>query len=209
MGRCKRVDCRYHMRESVAAAEGPSCDYFGKTGRLRLGEIRRQYGIDRLTKETAPFFDAAACPCYKPDDGKKRKSKSICLPGSSPRRKTEFKTKAQTAGTLPEEERRRRLELYNQGLNDVEIGRAVGLSSNGVRSWRLREDLPANYRTGFQPKFDRAEARRLYEQRKTDKEISEALGAIRCTITTWRNREGLPAWSRKEREEWTSRAATT
>ena len=36
-------------------------------------------------------------------------------------------------------------KLYEDGLNDVEIGNACGVSSNTIRSWRRRTDRPANY----------------------------------------------------------------
>lgn len=45
-------------------------------------------------------------------------------------------------------EHERRLELYQQGLNDREIGEAVGLTASGIKSWRGRHGLPTQGEKG-------------------------------------------------------------
>lgn len=45
------------------------------------------------------------------------------------------------------EENARRLELYEQGLSDVEIGKAVGYGRNTIKAWRLVRGLKSNKKT--------------------------------------------------------------
>lgn len=45
-------------------------------------------------------------------------------------------------------EHERRLELYRQGLNDREIGEAVGMTASGIKGWRRRHGLPAQGEKG-------------------------------------------------------------
>lgn len=44
-----------------------------------------------------------------------------------------------------------RLDLYAQGLNDVQIAKAVGTSKNAICQWRLNRNLPANVDCRNQP----------------------------------------------------------
>jgi len=93
--------------------------------------------------------------------------------------------------TITKEEHELRLSLYNQGLLDGEIAKAVGLSTPAIWYWRKKNNLPPNV-----SKFNRlseadAKRRELYDQGLTDKEIAKNLSVTLCTIIAWRNRRGL------------------
>ena len=66
MGRCKHTDCRYRMPVHIAEEDGPCCDYFGQTGQTRLGQIYKEHGFTRRTKETRCWTDPARCSLYEP-----------------------------------------------------------------------------------------------------------------------------------------------
>lgn len=70
--------------------------------------------------------------------------------GYSERRAQE--TTAQSA-ELPKSPKKRtqhekRMRLYDQGLNDREIGEALGIAGSTVRNWRKRLGLPVNKKSG-------------------------------------------------------------
>lgn len=49
---------------------------------------------------------------------------------------------------LTKEEHNKRLELYNAGLTDAEIGAAVYVGRKGICNWRKMNKLPANFPRG-------------------------------------------------------------
>ena len=49
---------------------------------------------------------------------------------------------------LDNAEHARRLELYNRGMTDQEIGESIGLRPTAVARWRFRNHLLANRRRG-------------------------------------------------------------
>lgn len=59
--------------------------------------------------------------------------------------------------TLSKNEEALRLKLYSTGLNDREIGEAVGKASTTIAGWRHRRQLPANYKPIFEPKTPKRE----------------------------------------------------
>lgn len=83
-------------------------------------------------------------------------------------------------------------ELWQQGKNDVEIGREVGASSFTVGYWRKHRGLASNV-AHREPNhdWDREEARRLYDQGMIDKEIAKAVDVSPSIIWKWRQKEGL------------------
>lgn len=48
-------------------------------------------------------------------------------------------------GKIGEEENGRRLELYELGLSDGQIGKIVGVARGSITSWRKCRNLPANF----------------------------------------------------------------
>jgi transposase len=48
---------------------------------------------------------------------------------------------------LPKEEEQKRIDLYNQGLNDYQISKILNYNYGIIRSWRKKRGLPANRST--------------------------------------------------------------
>lgn len=94
----------------------------------------------------------------------------------------------------PEQDAQRRA-LYDQGLNDAAIGRALGCDRTSVRAWRVRKFLPAQ---GTIPRpgeltVEKGEDRlALYRQGLNDREIAARQGVDSTAIFGWRKRHGLP-----------------
>jgi uncharacterized protein YjcR len=88
-------------------------------------------------------------------------------------------------------------KLYDQGMNDAEIGNAIGCSRSAVNHWRLRNNLPKNKMKGVtktrESKFNWERAKKLYDQGMNDVEIGSAIGCSSATVYFWRTKNGLPA----------------
>lgn len=83
--------------------------------------------------------------------------------------------------------------LYESGMNDAEIARALGVAPSSVYSWRIRNHLPSNHISGTEPKVDYGKVQLLYEQGSTDREIAETVGCSKQTVAIWRRKNLLPA----------------
>ena len=122
---CPLVGCRYHAARENHQVLG-DCNYLDITGHTKLGEMtteqRKQYHRGEIT-----------CPCYDPGPRSK-------LPVSNeivfPRR------------TGPRKDRTIERKLYDAGMNDYEIARAIGVRSSAIWLWRRNEGLPPNARVG-------------------------------------------------------------
>ncbi len=83
------------------------------------------------------------------------------------------KTLTKERRPLTKEENEQRLELYRQGLTDRAIGQIVGITQNGVRNWRNRMKLQANYgRNGRKP-IRRKPTDEKYELTEKQQKIKE------------------------------------
>lgn len=86
--------------------------------------------------------------------------------------------------------------LWQEGLNDKEIGMRCGVTSNTIWNWRQKNNLERNSPPGggteSRDQRDREEMMRLYKEKWTDREIAEKLKCSRKTICAWRNRNKLP-----------------
>ena len=88
-------------------------------------------------------------------------------------------------------------QLYDEGLHDSEIGRAIGVQGHAVFRWRKKNQLPANLRKPLPDRGSEALAERhrqmmdLWWQGKTDAEISLAVGISRAAVCSWRRRNSL------------------
>ena len=71
-----------------------------------------------------------------------------------------------------------RMELYEQGLNDTEIARAVGRSQNTIAEWRKSRGLPGNYR----PPKKKVRAGYAYRFEKTGIPMETALNPEQCEV---------------------------
>lgn len=91
-------------------------------------------------------------------------------------------------------------ELWEDGMNDVEIAGETGVSKTAVLNWRRREGLGSNYRKRETPKARREEAKilALYDEKLNDQEIAQRMGCSVTKIRAVRLRRGLPSnWKRK------------
>lgn len=57
--------------------------------------------------------------------------------------------------TLPKNEERKRIQLYKEGYNDVQIAKRCGVSKSAIAKWRKRRNLPSNHIQGVRPADDR------------------------------------------------------
>jgi len=82
------------------------------------------------------------------------------------------------------------MELYNQGLNDTEIGESLGFSSSSISGFRRNLGLLGNLRRveNYKSRF-----MELYGNGLSDGEIGKAMGFLRQTIGRFRRSLGLPA----------------
>lgn len=103
---------------------------------------------------------------------------------------------------LSERENEQIMALYNQGLNDREIGAAIFRDRASVGKWRRLRGLPPNCPQGYPHKIlmdiieqKTAEQNRikmeLYKRGYNDREIGEAIGMTGGAITYWRRKRGL------------------
>ena len=78
-----------------------------------------------------------------------------------------------------------RIKLYEQGLNDREIGERMSLHQATIWSWRQRHGLPRHVKQDLRPE--------LYRQGLSDSEIAAALGVEAKGVAVWRNTNYLRA----------------
>ena len=102
---------------------------------------------------------------------------------------------------IPREEHEARLKLYNQGLNDTEMGHALYLSPATVHRWRRINGLPSNFKSPRMTGAELEEIWRMYRAGETDWRIGKATGRPASTIYNWRKRNGLPKNSPKGRKK--------
>lgn len=118
-------------------------------------------------------------------------------------RKSAALTIRPNAGERPEElELRQRQQIYRQmralydeGLNDREIGEEMRKSATAVRTWRLREGLPSNtgrVRTSSEAVQERQrQMMELWKSGLNDREIADKLLLTKKTVRVWRKKVGL------------------
>lgn len=106
---------------------------------------------------------------------------------------------------LTEEEQTERLELYNEGLSDREIGERLYIGENAVRYWRKKNNLPTHFRNrnlekGYLPGGIYYERMELWKRGFSEKEIAEKQGVNVKVIHSWRTNKHLPVKHQPERE---------
>jgi hypothetical protein len=94
----------------------------------------------------------------------------------------------------------RRIALYDQGLNDRELGAALGMTHKAIIAWRKREKLPANSpaHTPHTPAQTAAKWE-AYNAGEPDSVIAERAGCNPVAIRRWRMRQGLKVNPVRER----------
>lgn len=88
--------------------------------------------------------------------------------------------------------------LWEHGLCDKEIAKALGISVQTVRKIRWAEDLELNDGRILSPERE-AERRRCYDDGLSDIEIARRQGVSSSSILLWRRRNGLPAHIAKKK----------
>ena len=81
-----------------------------------------------------------------------------------------------------------RLDLYNQGLNDEEIGAKIDRSPTGIRRWRLSKPLPPQHSDDI---VDEDKFYELYYKGYSDNEIARELNINQGYVSIFREGEGL------------------
>lgn len=79
-------------------------------------------------------------------------------------------------------------ELYNKGLNDTEIAKILGCSSDSVARHRGKLGYLSNKKTPDFTKF-----RELYDKKMFDSQIAEECGYGVTCVHAWRKKNNLPA----------------
>ena len=85
-----------------------------------------------------------------------------------------------------------RYELYKQGLNDVEIAAALGMTKGAICHWRNSRGLPPHksFRVSEQ---ENAKRMMLYNLGYTDVAAAKILGITRHSFYMWRKARSLPS----------------
>ena len=116
---------------------------------------------------------------------------------------------------LSEEEEKKRLDLYNQGMSDAEIAKRCYVIKSVVNGWRTRRGLPPNAPKGFQKgnkygcigrlsDIQENKRRDLLKRGLNDTQIARIVGVENSTISQWRRSRGLPSnrkWTRRKTKE--------
>ena len=139
---CKR-NCIHRMQ---AGSMKDMCNYHAG-GQTRSGSLSRQLGKAASDPEVMIRLRGEYCPFYewngqKPDT----KTKEPNLKALSEKQTQEKKKWQPPPDYQPAPEKRLRA-LYAAGLNDREIGEALGLARNNIRMWRKSHGLPETRHT--------------------------------------------------------------
>lgn len=95
----------------------------------------------------------------------------------------------------------RLMRLYNQGLNDKEIGKLLGVTNQPIMRWRKKHGLKSNYKSPGSPGSRRDKIHDLYNEGLTDKQIGNKLDLTRAEVRDYRHRMlKLPAIDNKSKE---------
>lgn len=100
------------------------------------------------------------------------------------------------------ERHRKMRELYDRGMNDVQIAEATGMAEKTIAKYRKAQGLPPHMRER-KCKIDTERARKLWEQGKTDPEIASALGVSKGCVWHWRNTAGIASVDYRTRPKGT------
>lgn len=104
-----------------------TCDYFAITGHTR--------------KAVPP----EKCRHFREGERIEPERKGIVIDQSPP---LDARKRAPGGGAKPKYDWAKARKLYEKGLNDGEIGRAIGCGCHAVFSWRKKNNLPANTAPG-------------------------------------------------------------
>ncbi len=100
------------------------------------------------------------------------------------------KYSAKTPRSL-KEKHKERFELYNRGLNDVEIADKQKTTVATITNWRIKHKLPSNSKTQY--KEVHKKRLELHKKGLTDRKIADNEGCKVTAIHNWRKRNNLEA----------------
>ena len=88
-----------------------------------------------------------------------------------------------------------RMKLYEEGLNDLEIGRKLKLTRSAIQAWRQKRGFKSNFSRGGQRLSEDEEEKRmkLYEEGLNDLKIGKKLKLTGGAISAWRTSRKLPS----------------
>lgn len=92
------------------------------------------------------------------------------------------------------------IELWRQGLYDIEIAKVLDTTASRVSRIRSKYNLAGNYYPRYK-KLDPEKVLELWESGKKDVEIAQALGCQRETVRKTRVKLGLPPQCRRNKSE--------
>lgn len=100
---------------------------------------------------------------------------------------------------LPADQEKARMELYQKGLNDCQIGRELGVSDTTISMWRKARELPPNRPVNRLTQEQAALRTQMYEAGASDREIAEALGLNPNSVNAWRQSRKLKCNRKREK----------
>lgn len=103
---------------------------------------------------------------------------------------------------ISEEENRKRLELYHQGLTDREIADKLFYSPGAIAQWRWKLNLPPHNNPVKKLTKEQHEKRmKLYNLGYGDKRIAKICKVTKSAIAQWRYKNGLKSNMKKGQHE--------
>lgn len=110
------------------------CGFLDKVGHTKLHVYREEIGGD-LRKAYGP-----GCVAYEPKTAAIKKKPSRAAIGA----KKSVSTRLSAVAARREQMR----AMYNEGMNDAQIAREMGVNKKTVQNWRNRDCLPPNDNRG-------------------------------------------------------------
>jgi len=81
--------------------------------------------------------------------------------------------------------------LYEEGRNDAEIARVIGVCTETVRNWRIKNNKPKNFKYSDMHKINVEKLRKLVEGGHKDSEIAKMLNVSMDGIYASRMRNNI------------------
>ena len=105
---------------------------------------------------------------------------------------------------LSEKEEKERMDIYKQGLSDVQIANILSLTKTTILRWGRSRGLQRNYQEVFQPgnqfgklgvlpKEEHELRMSLYNKGLVDEKVANLCYVSRDAIYQWRRKYNLPA----------------
>lgn len=182
--------CERNCIHRAQSGSMKGCCNWHEGGHTRTGTLCSRMGKPSQDPEVVIRLKGEYCSFYEWNGkGKKQETKEPPreMKPEAPKKKKQWEPGPEFQ-PAPEEQLRR---MYDAGLNDREIGEALGIEKHNVWLWRKARHLPNNY-TEHRNSLDHTEALRLYREGLNDREIAEALNVSTQQTYQWRTQNALP-----------------